>query len=288
MSSSIFQSSLRWLGAAWVALLLGAVVSPAAAAPYYLCASLADSSGVDGGTTASECGFSDSVEKSLESTTFGNFSGTARGNSSSFDQVGLYASATFGNYQSGSYVAGPSGIDFAASAAAYLFDRITISAPYAQVWLVVDWTASGTIEQSGVSGQLCYGLSLGANLSGPCIVGLPPLITAWSEGFAPDGTTRDAVFSFSAVVFNHDEDEPSPYDASASVDLEHTLTMLEMRVTSASGEPLRGVTLSSANGYAYPLSPINLLPVPEPATWASLLAGLAVIGWRRRAARGRG
>ena len=276
--------------------LLGAVVAQAAPAPYNLCVGLNDSSGKENGLHVFNCGAT-AMSEAQESNTFSAdpattgpaaYTGTARASSDAFDTAKLYASAQLTNYLPQSYVPTPSGgIEFAASAAAYYSDTVTISGPAEPAVLHLSFSVTGTLTQAGASAQLCYGFAYGGAITGgPCAVGLPSVITVDSAPFVPSGTPQPLNFQFSAVVFNSDGSMTDPYSASASADLEHTITMQELLVTTPGGLPIAGINLSSAGGFDYPLSPLNQVPaIPEPRSAVLMLAALGLLGLRVRRKR---
>jgi hypothetical protein len=68
-----------------------------------------------------------------------------------------------------------------------------------------------------------------------------------------------------------------------NVDFGSTVTLTDLLVTDANGNPIPDVTLSSADGYTYPVDPSNSLATPEPAWLAPIgLLGLALFGRLRR------
>ncbi len=260
------------------ALLLLAALPAAAQYPSILCAGLNDSSGVDGGTSVGDCDLDGHfVQQTLTSSTFGQFTGNARVVSDGFGQVGLLAAAQFVDYGPGAYVPAPFGINFAASARALFTDYLGVLAPYPELRLVFRFDLSGSLTPPAIAAaQLCYGLAYGAPPGpGTCTIDLPPTLELLSEPFVPDGTLRDLAFNFQAVVFINDEQVPASYTTAAFADLEHTITMAQLLVALPDGTPARGVSVASAYGIDYPLAPINQLPVPEPASWALWLLGLA-------------
>lgn len=264
---------------------LAAALPATAQFPSVLCAALTDSSGVAGGTSVGDCDLNGQrIEQTLSSSTFGQFTGNARAVSNGFGHVGLQAAAQFVDYGPGAYVPAPFGIYFAASANARFFDQLGVLAPYPELRLVFRFDISGSLTPPALAaGQLCYGLAYGASPGpGTCTIDLPSTLELLSEPFKPDGTLRDLAFFFQGAVFINDERVPGQYTTAAYADLEHTIAMSRLLVTQPDGTPARGVSLSSAYNIDYPLAPINQLPVPEPATWATLLAGLVLLGWRRR------
>lgn len=74
---------------------------------------------------------------------------------------------------------------------------------------------------------------------------------------------------------------PPPYlplTSDSYADLSHTARFTGSRVLDANGLPIADATISSASGFDYR----NPSPVPEPAAWASLAAGLAVLRMSQR------
>lgn len=258
------------------------------AAPYSFCVGLSDSSGQgDAGASVFNCS-TGAMDESLESTTFGTYTGTARASSTAFDTVNLFASAQFTDYQPNSYVPDSSGgINFAASASANYTDQVAITGPASSAVIELSFSVTGSLFQEGVAAQLCYGFAYGGPiLGGSCGVGLPPVITVQSEAFVPDGTLQPLNFQFMAVVFNSDAGMPDLYSALGTADLEHTITMQNLLVTTPGGVPIVGITLSSLGGFDYPLSPLNgIPPIPEPKSAALMLAALALLGFVQRRRR---
>ena len=78
--------------------------------------------------------------------------------------------------------------------------------------------------------------------------------------------------------------QTNPYTGTAQTDFLTTVTLTEILVKDAGGNPIRGVTVSSTSGTTYPLSPLNAgdAGVPEPATVLLAGAGLALLMAVRR------
>jgi len=271
-----------------------AVSAPQAhAAPYFLCVGMNDSSGKldelgnEAGTHVFACG-SDAVDRSMISELYGAYSGSASASTESFDTVKLFASATMTGYQPGSYVELPSGgIYFAASAQAQYQDSVTIDVegPAQPMVMELTFAVTGDRDWSNASAQICYGFQYGAPLtSGACAPDLPSAITVTSQEFVPDGTEQPLYFQFSAVIFRADRiDDTEMYDAYGAIDLAHTITLQEMLLTTPGGVPVPGITVSSAQGFAYPLSALNApTPAPAPGAAGLMVAGVLMLPWLRR------
>lgn len=285
-----------------LAVTFGAAAMPAQAGPYTLCASLLNASHMFPKsplrTLESGCAGMDpytdpgSISVTLSSTDFGDFTGTATASSDAFDKVRLFAQVDLQNYRAGSYVVETpgGGIPFAASAFATYQDYVTVSGPSGLGVMELTFGVTGETLWNGIAGQLCYGFAVGGPMGGgSCWTQqvLPSSVTLRSGAFALN-TPQALQFEFSAVVFVSDQNFSNPYNASATVDLANTLVMQEMRVLTPGGLPIAGISVASDGEFPYPLSAANQAPpVPEPATWATLAAGLAVVllGRRTRARR---
>lgn len=141
------------------------------------------------------------------------------------------------------------------------------ASPWANTGAILSFTAH--------SKQWC--VSMMSNLSELCGVDSSPLLIGRNESsfvvqaYSGNSVTFGADMSASVVVASYSQTHQ--FASSALVDAMNSAYSYYTVLTP-------GATLSWASGHDY-----SLPAVPEPATWATLLAGLGVLGLRRRKVR---
>ena len=149
----------------------------------------------------------------------------------------------------------------------------------------------------GSAAQLAFGDILRVNSQGTSVVGTTrqPIVNQLVSLNAPIvfGSDYRLILNLSTTVFANARprglpSDPSyllPVQSNASASFANTATWQGIQsVTLANGDPVIGWSVASTSGIDYALA----VPVPEPGTWALLLAGLAVLAGnqhRRRARR---
>jgi hypothetical protein len=224
------------------------------------------------------------------------YSGSASVTAST-DTWKLDASTTLTDYLPGMYqYTNIDGIPFEGSPAdarVVLTDGITVSGGTGVYNITYVLSVAGTLNSSGnpdLLPEFCASLVIpqgtGTN-------------TQSCEQYGQSGFTT-ADFTYSNLLFGSGPITPtleldalvatlfppptgSLLTASASANFADTVTLTDILITDANGNPIPGITLTSEDAYSYPLDPRNA--VPEPSLLVPLCLGVCVILCRRRTSR---
>jgi hypothetical protein len=194
-----------------------------------------------------------------------------------------------------------SGVPFVANAAdarAVLTDGITVSGGTGVYSLSYVFSLDGTVTSSGdpdLTTSFCANLNLPqgqgiGQLTDTCVQagqGVPPTFMLTYSGLA-FGTTIDPTLLLDAAVYtpNQSPSGSALINGSASAHFGDTVTLTDFLITDSNGNPIPGITLTSQDGYSYPLDAANA--VPEPSMLILLVVGgVFVFLYHRPAPRAR-
>ena len=190
-----------------------------------------------------------------------------------------------------------------ASARGIMDDVLTIQGGTGFGYLTLAWTVSGSSTVDGYRGAY-------ANLQ----MDVQTFASSSQHGSGSLFITQGGVYTIAHLPFffgqpldlnvssnvvaasGYDEGLGGAYAFFAGADFSHTSTLTGITALDVNGRRINGITITSASGTLYPLSPDATPPndpgapgdpgtpgqVPEPATWLLLAGGLAAIAVVRR------
>lgn len=209
------------------------------------------------------------------SQTFQDLTGAAARSRVSFGDLGVYTHTWVAPTIAQVYGAWVSN----ASAAAYFIDVWTLSAPHyslgAPATMEVGFQLDGTLTpkqdhfQTSVCVDLTSYLPTGAHHVNVC-----PTQSGYYTLTVPVRLNTEFGLAMGLGAFASAYNQWAP--GSSTVDFYDSAKLTNLRLWDDSGKTIAGFDLTAGSGHVY-------LPVPEPATWALMLAGLLAVG---RAARG--
>jgi hypothetical protein len=178
-----------------------------------------------------------------------------------------------------------------ADARVILTDGITVNGGTGDYNITYVLSVSGTLTSSGnpdLTPEFCASLELPQGTgtftqtceqsSGTNIVDLTYSHLLFGSGPITPTLELDAL-----VNPLHPTPTGPAFTASASADYADTVTLTDVLITDANGIPIPGITLTSRDGYSYPLDPAN---VPEPSSLIPCaLLGPCIFLYRRRRVR---
>lgn len=218
-----------------------------------------------------------------------------------YDHVGTEASGTFTGYTDNkSY--------HASEAAALVYDTLTVNGT-GQGTITMGFTIDGAMNAIGNSEaftQLNYQLGDGPDYAGflgkvyygdnfYTAYGTSDLSGLTAAGASLSGTASIATFDL-PIVFGTTYDwtyglysaaYPGPGGGAASSDFISTARLTSITVKDSSGQA-RAFSITSGSGTIYDENGAHLAavdPVPEPATWAMMIAGFGAVGMSLRRSR---
>jgi hypothetical protein len=97
------------------------------------------------------------------------------------------------------------------------------------------------------------------------------------------GVLTDVSLAFSASAYVNPGVSSGLLNGSASAEFADTVQLTQVLITDANGNPVPGITLTSEDGYSYPLAGANT--VPEPSMLLPLALGAAVVVLFKRSAK---
>jgi len=194
----------------------------------------------------------------------------------SFGTLGTFATAIVQNYASGTFQVGSSsgGAPFAAVGIAEFVDTWNVINAGSNGFVDLTFSTTGTVTTSD---PRTFGLAsvMVNNTSG----GSVPGTESFSLPFTLGTLLPIDVILFGGVAFL-DFPNPNPYNASGTADFSHTVRLTQVEIVNAAGNPISGASISAGSGTLYPLSPLNVVPVPS--TLILFVTGMLGMGLARR------
>jgi hypothetical protein len=176
-----------------------------------------------------------------------------------------------------------------ADARVVLTDGITVSGGTGDYNITYVLSVEGTLNSSGnadLAPEFCADLVIpqgtGTNtLSCEKSGGTTTIDLTYSNLYFGSGPITPTLELDAVVATLYPTPTGAPFSASAAADFADTVTLTDILITGPNGKPIPGITLTSADGYSYPLDPAN--SVPEPSVMVPLgLAGAGLVLGRRR------
>jgi hypothetical protein len=176
-----------------------------------------------------------------------------------------------------------------ADARVVLTDGITVSGGTGAYNITYVLSVEGTLSSSGsadLAPEFCADLVIpqgtGTNtLSCEQSGGDTTLDLTYSNLYFGSGPITPTLELDAVVATLYPTPSGPAFSATASADFADTVTLTDILITGANGNPIPGITLTSADGYSYPLDPAN--SVPEPSVMLPLsLAGACLVLCRRQ------
>jgi hypothetical protein len=201
------------------------------------------------------------------------------------------------NYQSGAFRASNTYLPTRGNASGYIIDSVFLSGAPASSTVHFTYRIQGTLAETESGFPNTYrGLTVGVS---DYTTGTNRQTGYKLHNYRADQQSIDESATFDFVFENPAESHefrwfiyalaagadyfpsnPSlTYSLNSAMDFTHTASLQEVLVTDSQGNPVQGARLVSGSGYEFQMSPLNT--VPEPATVFSVMAGLALVLWRR-------
>ena len=184
------------------------------------------------------------------------------------------------------------GINAVGTAGARMVDRFTVNGGTGSYSLHFLFSLNGVLSESDVwmlAPTMCaevrmpQGIGKGSYYCQPPALPIPSTIVL-TDSRLPFGVPVDTMISIEAdaefvSIFPQEVATIGDLTVSDYATANFIVHLESILVTDDDGKPIRGVSISSQNGIAYPLDPLNAA-VPEPA-WLSPMGLLALVVFRR-------